>query len=48
VAAATNAGLVARLVASVTGASDIVFWPADATPLLDALRRRGWPVDTAA
>ncbi|MCJ7670538.1 MAG: hypothetical protein MUP67_00610 [Acidimicrobiia bacterium] len=29
-------------------ASEVVFWPADSAAVLDALRRRGWPVDAAA
>jgi hypothetical protein len=27
---------------------DLVFWPTDATAVLDALRERGWPADAAA
>ena len=29
-------------------APDVVFWPTDAGAVLEALRRRGWPVDATA
>jgi len=29
-------------------APDVVFWPTDAGAVLEALRRRGWPVDAPA